>query len=85
MYCLVTRPVENPPAEGEPPAEDEPLAEGEPLAEDEPLAEGEPLAEEEGIDLAEEEYLVIPYLTAINVKTGQEQELIEMPPNLKLQ
>ncbi len=31
-------------------------------------------------DLAEKEYTVVPYLTAINVKTGKEQKLLEMPP-----
>lgn len=28
----------------------------------------------------EEEYLVMPYLSAVNVETGKEQKLIEMPP-----
>lgn len=31
-------------------------------------------------DGVEDEYQVIPYLTAVNVKTGQEQKLLEMPP-----
>ncbi|MGI8934870.1 MAG: hypothetical protein ACR2FS_12435 [Phormidesmis sp.] len=29
---------------------------------------------------AEDEYQVSPYITAVNVKTGKEQELLEMPP-----
>jgi hypothetical protein len=31
-------------------------------------------------DLGEKPYVVVPYLTAINVKTGKEQKLLEMPP-----
>ncbi len=32
------------------------------------------------IEVGEDEYQSAPYLTAINVKTGEEQKLIEMPP-----
>ena len=44
-------------------------------------AEPEESAEpEELVQLEEEEFLVAPYLTAINVETGKEQKLLEMPP-----
>lgn len=32
------------------------------------------------LEAGEGEYSVIPYLTAVNVKTGREQKLLEMPP-----
>ena len=32
------------------------------------------------IKVGEDEYQSAPYLTAVNVKTGEEQKLIEMPP-----
>ncbi len=37
-------------------------------------------SEPEPEDLGDIEYMVVPYLTAINVKSGKEQKLIEMPP-----
>ncbi len=46
------------------------------------LSESTEALEKEGDLLAagEGEYSVIPYLTAVNVKTGREQKLLEMPP-----
>ncbi len=41
-------------------------------------------SEENAIDLLEEDFSFSPYLTAINVKTGQEQKLLEMPPQPEL-
>ncbi len=32
------------------------------------------------LDLGEQTYQVVPYLSVINIKTGQEQKLLEMPP-----
>jgi len=44
------------------------------IPEDGALAPGEP------IDLSKEAYSFSPYLTAINVETGEEYKLLEMPP-----
>ncbi|MGB3670351.1 MAG: hypothetical protein WA783_20135 [Phormidesmis sp.] len=52
-------------------------------AEIEDLALNE-LDEEDAIGLLEEDFSFSPYLTAINVKTGQEQKLLEMPPQPEL-
>jgi hypothetical protein len=43
----------------------------------EPNREGAP---EKPEDLGKKKYMVVPYLTAINVKSGKEQKLLEMPP-----
>ncbi|MGC1217857.1 MAG: hypothetical protein WA883_10315, partial [Phormidesmis sp.] len=52
-------------------------------AEIEDLALNE-LDEEDAIGLLEEDFSFSPYLTAINVKMGQEQKLLEMPPQPEL-
>lgn len=46
------------------------------------LAESAAPAEEteDLLEAGEGDYTVIPYLTAVNIKTGREQELLEMPP-----
>ncbi len=46
------------------------------------LAESTAALEKESslLEAGEGEYSVIPYLTAVNVKTGREQKLLEMPP-----
>ena len=46
------------------------------------LSESTEALKKEGdlLEAGEGEYSVIPYLTAVNVKTGREQKLLEMPP-----
>ncbi len=52
------------------------------LANNDELAQGETefFGEENAVGLLDEAYSFSPYLTAINIETGQTQKLIEMPP-----
>ena len=66
LYCLVNRLLRNTQT-------DEDVASDEVLNTD-------PSEETDPVDLLEEDFSLSPYLTAINVKTGKEQKLLEMPP-----
>ncbi len=66
LYCLVNQLIRNDDADEAEQAEDSENYTDE--------------ASPEPIDLLEETYLLSPYLTAINIETGEIQRLLEMPP-----
>jgi len=86
LYCLVNRLRKNSPPEDIDGAVDSDVDSDESAeaSQDESAAANESIAaqsiSDEPLSLEEELYELTPYLTAVNVETGEAQELLEMPP-----
>ncbi len=83
LYCLVNRLVEGPGLSANAAQTSSP--DTEPNSEEGIATDSAGAAEPENsgsseLDLGDQPYQVVPYLSVINVKTGQEQKLLEMPP-----
>ncbi len=82
LYCLINRLVEGPGLSADAAQASSPdSAKSEEDAATDSVGALEPENSDSGeLDLGDQPYQVVPYLSVINVKTGQEQKLLEMPP-----